>query len=1006
MASAFRTTINKQREQNSTRTASSSLEYINDTAELPRNYPPATQRHPSIPLDPRKLNSSRRPSTSTSVLSTDSFTVRNSQKYILKKQDKTRDAIQSTPLLYAEGLKAPTRPTTGNPKKRTSLKENLQQRPASANELASKPKPKKKVPPKPIELPPWNISTRPNAPPKPIKDKDVSRSEPMLHSEDSIPEEIDQSPSNQISLESVKESLGSEDFVRTPSLTNFKRSYHPTEFQIELATKLLPGIDEQESPIPFPPHSSYVIHQGYVTSCPCNKSKLERTINKLCSTYTVLSTTIFRNAKIIDADIKCYVDDTAYTDIDPGRYLIQKTVDINENHPVLEQMWQAANTWINSLTLEKPFAVLLLQTPIPKNDFIVIAGSMTILDELSITLFAKKLFLLYNQDVPNLSEYQSEENDTFEDYSYENVRTNSDISFWRNQCVEINQDNLAPEEKSNLEAQLKRLQKEKKTLKNSLLAASKRRMQFEKDLMKLRKQRMAIEEADADGQTVKFTDMETGEVIFISQKTKEALIKAVLGDEAIDENIVPLLNKHDVPKEVQRKLDAASMDLEAFASLTDSYVEKLELNNRDKRQILALADYVKNRIKECIMEQGKVKFTLEREIAKASRGLETSVENHMKAKKVIDANEDMEFRLNAVLQPPITETFIPCLSLKQMFDTVTDLPASTNKFKFLNFTVKEDIFDNLRQFRSEWTINIRNKKRTSRKANKLEINDSSDNDSLLESDDEENTVKFSEKKMKEYSVNAVCLAAFGVLMRHVTGNNLFIIGVEMNFRSQGLLYGPLTDSFPVKIDLTKKGTTFSELFTSVYKIFKQIKRHGVACPLAFINKTLKTNMEFPVKFQFISNRELQEWQKNGFSIQDLLCPQENKEDQYESMRCERLWSINNQDDCDIKFIMIECENSLECGVKFKKDKFEDEKVLKWITKLQSTLEGIDCSRRRISISSMISRYLVITVDIIIRCGRKAILIWEAVPICIVCRAWAACQTCWDNFATLRVMTKP
>ncbi|KAJ3274001.1 hypothetical protein HDV01_003671 [Terramyces sp. JEL0728] len=932
------------------------MEYININSDSPRTVPPAPHRHPSIPLDSKKLNSTRRPSSSTSVLSTDNSTVRTSPKFALKKQDKKQETIRSTPLLYAEGLKAPTRPTTGNPRKRTSLKENLQQRPASANELAVKTKPKKKVVSKPIELPPWNISTRPALPTKTVGDKSLSKSESMLQKEDSIPEEIELLASNPVSVESVHESLGSEDFIRTPSLTNFKRSYHPTEFQIELVTKLLPGIDEQEIPIPFPPHSSYVIHQGYVTSCPCNKSKLERTINKLCSTYTVLSSSISRNAKIIDADIKCYVDDTAYTDIELGKYLKHRKIDIIDNSPIIETMWHAANAWISELTLETPFSVLLLQSSIPKNDFVVIAGSITIADELSLTLFAKRLFQLYNQDVPNLSEYQSEENDSFEDFSYENVRTTSDFSFWRNQCVEVYQDSLAPEEKNSLETQLRRLQKEKKTLKNSLLAASKRRMQFEKDLMKLRKQRMAIEQADADGQTVKFTDMESGEVIFISRKTKEALIKAVLGDEAVDENIVPLLNKHDVPKEVQRKLDAASMDLEAFASLTDSFVDKMELNNRDKRQILALADYVRNRIKECIMEQGKVKFTLEREIAKASRGLESSVENHVRAKKTIDANEDLEFRLNAVLQPPITETFIPCLSLKQMYDTVTDLPTNlTNKFKFLNFSIKEEIFDNLRKFRSEWTINIRNKRRNSRKANVLETLDSSDNDSLLESDDEENTVKYSEKKMKEYSVNAVCLAAFGVLMRHVTGTNLFLLGVETSFRSEGLLYGPLTDTFPVKIDLTKKGTTFSELFTSIYKIFKQTKRHGVAYPLSYINRTLKTTLEFPVKFQFISNRELQEWQKLGFTIQDLLCPQENKEDQYDGMRCERLWSINNQDDCDIRFIMIECDNSLECGVKFKRDKFEDEKVLKWITKLQSTLEGIDCSRRRISISSMISR---------------------------------------------------
>ncbi|KAI8897117.1 hypothetical protein BC833DRAFT_61906 [Globomyces pollinis-pini] len=740
----------------------------------------------------------------------------------------------------------------------------------------------------------------------------------------------------------------------SPILPNFKRSYHATPYQLEICTRLLPAADEQDN-LPTQSSSDYIISQAYVLSQSLLLLNVQNIINKLCYEYPILTTTVYRNPKIIDADIECYLEYTPWEDIPKERFT--EVIKLEDSKNAEKAIWETAQEWITKRKIDETFKLLIIECPATSQSYFIFSASLIIMDEISLLWLSKKFFSLYDASVQgsDLSNYNCEEQDTFEDLTYNTVRLKSDISFWRDQCIQVSQDSINFEEKKTLEVQLRMLEKERVTLKTALQSATKQRAEYEKSLTNLRKQRLAIDQ-DNTGKGAKssFTDPTTGEVCIISKTTKDALIKTVLGDEAVGENVIPLLAKHDVSKEIQRKINAASLNLENFAAITEMTIDNLYLENRDHRKILALIDYVRNRIKECIQEQGKVKFVLEREIAKSSRGFEASSNKVKISRDNLEANEDLAFRLNNILHPPYIENIIECLSLKNLYDTFTDpTTVNLNRWGFQSFNISGEMLDNLRKFRSDWTLNIRNKKRLAKK--KAFLDQSSDNDSLLEDDNDEDEKDKNQRRLLEHSVDAVCLAAFGVLMKHISGINQFTIGVNCSFRTPGLILGPLTDILPVKIDLTKKGISFTALFASLYKVFKQIRRHGPGCPFGYISKTLKIPAEFPIQFEFISLAEKRDWQALGFSVADLISPHERTALHFANLKAERVWTTNQQTNYDMKFIMVECEDTIECGVRYRSDRFEQEKILKWITKYQSTLEGIDCSRRKISVSSMISR---------------------------------------------------
>jgi hypothetical protein len=755
------------------------------------------------------------------------------------------------------------------------------------------------------------------------------------------------------------EFINDDDFNR--NLPKFKRIYNPSPYQMYLAQGLLP---EEEKNAPSLDHSLYRISQCYALQKTMVKQRFQTCLNKLVSEYPILSTSVYRNSKILDADIEFHCDDTPFENIEMSKYVDTGTIEFGQNVAPIIQIWAQKEKWLSSITLDMPFRVILYNGPGgDTQQFMVIACSLLVLDEYSLTFISKRIFDLYHEsdlyDENNgFKTYKCEELESFEEYAYSSVHSTKDFQFWKDQVVEVEQDQLGDHERKSIEGQMNQLEGEKKTLQNALLSATKQRQEFNDQLVKLRTQRMEFEKnLSGEGPLTKFTDTVTGEITIVSQETKKALIRTVLGDEATGENIVPLLEKHEVSKEVLRKINAEYMNIEQFSGLTEGVVVALNLTNRDKKQILALADYVNNRIKECIQEQGRLKFSLEREIGKVSRGLESSIDNLSSMRDSFDSKEDLSFRLLTILHPPYEEIKVKMLSTSSLCDDIKEKSVfqDINKWGFIGFKVEEGIIDNLRKFRIDWTLNIKNKKKNARATSKYNGNDSSENESLLESDDDDDGKKKLERRMKHKSVGSVCLAAFGVLMRHITGSEKFLVGVCSNFRHTGLILGPLCDVYPVKIDLSKKTVTFSNIFTSLFRIFKQIKRHGYSCPADSIKEKLGLPSDQLIEFQFISLDEYNDWNKLGFSLEDLLKPQEMREERFGSMQAEKLWSENKKENFDIRFIMVEQDDSIECGVRYRNDKFEAAKIGKWIVKFQSTLEGIDCNRRKISVSAMISR---------------------------------------------------
>jgi hypothetical protein len=742
---------------------------------------------------------------------------------------------------------------------------------------------------------------------------------------------------------------------------SFKRQYIPSPHQLVICDKLLPCVGDEGYANP-PSFKEYLLSHVYGLSSRLNISLLRECLNSIVFDHQVLTTKVFRNTKIIDADTEFMLDYTPPESIG-DTYLKIASFNFQENGAkgCIQTMVEKLTS---ECTVQEPFKVYVVEGGYSEfTQYLVFISALFVADETSLSCIANAVFQKYYRELGNRQQ-QSEnstiidESENFEDFAANIKFMKSDLQFWRDQCIEVQQDTIAEKQKKEFEAQLKSLEKEKASLKMSLSSAKKQTEEVEEKLKALRKKRMELESNfGSEGPTVQFIDPLTGEVTVMNEVAKKALLEAVLGPDAIESNIVPFLEKHEVPKEVQRKMNAVQMTVEGFASVTEGSIAHLSLATRDRRQLLALAEYVRNRIKEGIQEQGKLKYGLEREIAKTTRNLSNSKENLGSTQKIYESKEDMSYRLTSILNPPHEECRIEPATIPNVgSETRPSVISSGSKFDISFFSVESEILTNLNHFRLAWGHNIRNKKKQERKKS-LAPAMSSDNESLLEDseDDDQDGKSKSEKLIKDQTVDTVCLAAFGVLVKHITGKDKFLVGVTSSMRSPGTVIGPLTDTFPVKIDISRKSISFSSLFTSVYNILKQVKRHGLSCPSQKISSELRSATKFPIQFNFINKLEFREWKKLGLTKEHFLSSPTNIKTSYQSNLVERVLAHNNQDEYDIKLVIVELEDKLECALHYDKTRFEEEKILKWVAKFNSTLEIIDNSRKRLSISSMISR---------------------------------------------------
>ncbi|KAH6584639.1 hypothetical protein BASA61_006235 [Batrachochytrium salamandrivorans] len=853
----------------------------------------------------------------------------------------------------------------------------------------------------------------------PAKISVMSRSEPMLSNEKphQLIGNLDMGSSTQSGLDSstaTATSTLSSRFDQRPATCTSGR-YRATPLQWDIYTRLQPSKDEKESPS-YTPYigSQFNISQAYrIDNHNLNSKDLEKCTNKVCALYSIVRTKFYRNDRILDADVEGVIDQCTWPEFPANAYL---EVVSSSMYPHLAKYdtgsndWTShiaaiAKSWMSPIGISIPFGILAITFP-PKEvtphekqpalgyTVMVVAATLAVVDEISLTWISRELVALYREcyRLRKMSRGDSEvvacihsrktiESEEFADFANECKRAKSDMSFWRSQCIEVKQDNVDRNEKDDLEGQLKRLCKEKVALGSSLASLAKRKTEVQTDLTELRRQRGVISKSESgEGVISTYVDAANGEVIQITHEAKKALIKAVLGEDASTDNIVGLLDKHEVPKDAQLKIKAPTLTLEAFAAFTEIDVEYLGLMSRDRRKIIALAEFVRNRIKECLHEQGKVKFALERKIAKASRDLESALEGLTSTQNLLESTDDMSIRLNYILKPPYIETKLAPITLAAHYETnmqSSDTFDSSSRWGFVPLEIEPDTLDTLRRFRANWTLSTKIRQRQ----RKADPSVSSDNESLLDSEKSDNDDKtvlgdsplkyesspsldrafntmaldHHPRHVKYKSVDVICLAAFSILLKHISGSEKYIIGVSQSYRRHGLFIGPLSDTMPIKVDVTQPGLTFDVLYGSMHKILRDTKRHGVACTNMQVASAFGITCGLDVRFEFIGLRESKEWIKRGLSVADLLC-QPERCFHVDGIDTARIWSDNEADTYDVKLIIVETPGGLEGGMRFMNCRFSKEIALKWMLKYTSVLEGIDCGPRKILVSSLISRF--------------------------------------------------
>ncbi|KAL2911899.1 hypothetical protein HK105_208619 [Polyrhizophydium stewartii] len=826
-----------------------------------------------------------------------------------------------------------------------------------------------------------------------------------------------------------------------------KGRFRATPLQWDIYTRLHPSKDEKESPT-YTPYQGpqFILSQAYViANHSLNRIDLVHVVNKVASLYTVVRTQFYRNERILDADVEGIIDRRQWQEVPDDAFV--EIVDA-QSHAVLMRGLESGDivggvaefsqNWIENISEAAPFGVLAIVFPpckVPGGDadgddeylasstaeipppsplqpppqgpngffVLVFAASMLVADDLSLTWIAREVVILYrecyrlhkfgksdSEIVARVDSHASIESEQFHEFANECKRAKTDMAFWRAQCIEVKQDTVERSEKDDLEGQLRRLGKEKEVLRTSLSSLSKRKTELEAELKILRQQRREIDKGEnGEGIISTYLDAASGEVIQITREARMALIKAVLGEDAATDNIMGLLDKHEVPKEAQRKIDAPSLTLETFAAITEASVEDLGLMSRDRRKIVALAEYVRNRIKDCLHEQTKVKFALERKIAKVTRDLESATDGVRSTQNLLESNDDLSIRLNYILKPPYVETKIMPLSLAGQYEKTPHMPASidsSSRWGFVPLSIDAETLDNLRRFRANWAIAVKNRQ----KQRRADPNVSSDNESLLDSEDSDGEEKSGTgakpsplrnqthaatadqasgpaaadqaeqpetthtKRMKVKSIEVVCLAAFAVLLKHITGNDKFLLGISQSYRRHGLFVGPLSDTMPIKVDVSKPGLTFDSLFASLFKIFRDSRRHGVACTRLQVAGAYGITADLDVRFEFFSLRETKEWLRRGMTPADFLLGNAPCF-KAEGIQTQRIWADNDTDQYDIKLVIVETPTGIEGGIRYLRCRYDEEKITKWMAKYQLTLEGIDYGPRKIPISSLISR---------------------------------------------------
>ncbi|RKP19258.1 hypothetical protein ROZALSC1DRAFT_29122 [Rozella allomycis CSF55] len=501
------------------------------------------------------------------------------------------------------------------------------------------------------------------------------------------------------------------------------------------------------------------------------------------------------------------------------------------------------------------------------------------------------------------------------------------IAFWRSVLVDSLKDNIA--DLAYVKISLKNLEKKFDNLKHLRDAAQKRMNQLQHSLKECIEQRKKF-------------DIFTMDLISeeeIDDKYRIELMKVMLKEEYGNENLIDVLIGQGISRDVIAILRLNEDSLLAFSQIKEENLT-VKMLTKEKKKLLAIAAFLRNRFRICLEEQSRIKFEVERKISKLKRELSKISDSYSKLQHDLEITEDTIIKYNNLMNPPLLDFEIP----EARFDytgnmannfrnlnsdwSLTDLTTSIRKtHEWLSFPIRHKIGSEIRRFVKDWFIvkGIQDKHKDSTKKSMEDI--------FINSGEQVNLFE-------------TCLInSFGILIRHIIGNEKFLIGVEKRSPPTATLVGPFTSVIPVKIDFSDRDITFHESFS---EIFSQLKRGSFHhfYPLDVLRKELAMNLDLNIRFSYVSPSDCEVWKLQGKSPEEMISV----------LSASHVWTFDSSNDYDMKLTIFDNIENLTAILQYRKDVISDKDVSRWVDKFLSILESIESSHKKLKVTSVVSRF--------------------------------------------------
>ena len=636
----------------------------------------------------------------------------------------------------------------------------------------------------------------------------------------------------------------------------------------------------------------------------------------LAEHYSILNMHFHINEKIIDADPEARISSV------PEDGHVEELRMIDHQHiPIIDKLQLVIQSWIGErVGFDKAFRILF----VPREETTIIVGvaCKALFDMPSIMFALREALKLYevildiaaNENIPAESvvpPYKIKEDQAaFITYSAGFPKLNeTSYKHWRSKYIEYTHEVVPDKMRYRLEDREKESQHRIEKYKHDLQKLTHQQDQLEQSLAQQKQKRIDLEKL-SHGPTTSFFDLASGKPFIISPEARHIFIKTFLQTEVSAITVRDILKKYEVAEEVVMRLEAACPTFESFLEHPAEISDNITRNSKEKRKITVAAEISRNYIIEAQHEHGKIKFNLERQIAKTHRELDACIAK-IKAKQndIFKIGEQLLF-IQTQLNPPVVEHRVNPLTYHGTPPSSVD--SLTSLHESVSFTLSEKAMGLIDSYYKKafgaFSIHKEHELR------ELDVD---------------------EAKYEEYGMAAICLSACSILMKYISGQSKFLVGHVTNMRTKTMKLGPLSPVVPIKINLVDANKTFDQFIHELHRELCSNLPHTHNFPYEKYQKE-ECPDHFDFMFEYLSPK-----------VANLF------EDDIKS----ELAAIGDTSEFyALKTTAYHTKDGIKITLRYRTDIIDTEHVSKWTDKLLTTFESIDYEQKNLTVPSFITRF--------------------------------------------------